>query len=124
MIVQGKFNPYPKNLLPNKFIYPVKYIEISDNPKLVNHNEDYHFRWWFEDADNEGSKLTYRLRNDKIEGFNLVPFAQNGDWLANFDGDDFSGDPKVIVVDLGDLPFYMTCENFTDWLAKAEQNYW
>lgn len=123
MIVQGKFNPYPKNLLPIKFIYPVKYLEISENPKLVNHNKDYHFRWWFEDAVNEGSKLSYRLRNDKIEGLNLVPFAQNGDWLANFDGDDHSGDPKVIVVDLGDLPFYMTCENFADWLTKAEQDY-
>jgi hypothetical protein len=124
MIVQDNFNPYPKDLLPTKFIYPVKYLEISENPKLVNHNKDYHFRWWFEDAVNEGSKLSYRLRNDKIEGLNLVPFAQNGDWLANFDGDDTSGNPRVVVVDLGDLPFHMICEDFADWLTKAEQDYW
>ena len=124
MIVQDNFNPYPKDLLPTKFIYPVKYLEISENPKLVSHNKDYHFRWWFEDAVNEGSKLSYRLRNDKIEGLNLVPFAQNGDWLANFDGDDTSGNPRVVVVDLGDLPFHMICEDFADWLTKAEQDYW
>ena len=124
MIVQDNFNPYPKDLLPTKFIYPVKYLEISENPKLVNHNKDYHFRWWFEDAVNEGSKLSYRLRNDKIEGLNLVPFAQNGDWMAYFDGDDISGNPRVVIVDLGDLPFHMICEDFDDWLTKAEQDYW
>ncbi len=124
MIKQKSFKPYPIQMLPDRFIYPVKYLKISENPKLVNHNKDYHFRWWFEDAANEGSKLSYRLRNDKIEGLNLVPFAQNGDWLAYFYADDHSGDPRVIVVDLSDLPFHMICANFDDWLAKVEQDYW
>lgn len=117
MIVQDKFNPCPKNLLPIKFIYPIKYLEISENPKLVNHNKGYHFRWWFEDANSDVSKLSYKYRNDKIEGFNLIPFANNGEWEAYFDGDNHSGNPRVIVVDLSDLPFHMICENFADWLT-------
>ncbi|MGP5311211.1 hypothetical protein [Psychrobacter faecalis] len=53
-----------------------------------------------------------------------MPLAKNGDWAAYFDEDDHSGDPKIIVVDLSDLPFHMICENFNEWLAKAEQDYW
>lgn len=122
MIKQKSFKPYPVEILPKKFIYPTLYLKLADNTATVQSDE--YFQWWFEDAFNEGSKLSYRLRNDNIEGLNLVPFAQNGDWLANFDGDDHSGDPKVIVIDLSDLPFHMICENFADWLTKAEQDYW
>lgn len=44
--------------------------------------------------------------------------------MAYFDGDDCSGDPRVIVVDLTDLPSFMIFENFNEWLTKAEQDYW
>ena len=122
MMKQKIFKPYPTELLPDGFVYPACYLQLAKCTKTV-HSDEY-FQWWFEDAFNEGSKLSYRLRNDHIEELNLVPFAQNGDWLANFDGDDKSGDPKVIVIDLSDLPFHMICANFDDWLAKVEQSYW
>lgn len=122
MIKQKNFKPYPIEILPDGFIYPARYLQLANCTKTVYSDE--YFQWWFQDAETEGGKLSYELRNDKIKGFNLIPLAKNGDWMAYFDGNDHSGDPKVIVVDLGDLPFYMTCENFTDWLAKAEQDYW
>lgn len=122
MIKQKSFKPYPVEILPDRFIYPARYLQLANCTKTVQSDE--YFQWWFYEFGTQAAELAFTLRNEDIEGFNLVPFAKNGDWLANFDGDDFSGDPKVIVVDLGDLPFYMTCENFTDWLAKAEQDYW
>lgn len=121
-MIKKSFKPYPAEILPKGFIYPTRYLELADNTATVQSDE--YFQWWFEDADNEGSKLAYRFRNDKIEGLNLVPFAQNGDLLANFDGDDHSGNPRVVIVDLGNLPFHLFFDNFDDWLAKAEQDYW
>ena len=112
MIKQKSFKPYPIEILPDGFIYPARYLQLANCTKTVQSDE--YFQWWFYEFGTQAAELAFTLRNEDIEGFNLVPFAKNGDWLANFDGDDFSGDPKVIVVDLGDLPFYMTCENFTD----------
>lgn len=124
MIVQEKFNTYPQNLLPYGFEYPIEYLKISENPKLINHNKKHEFRWWFKDFGTESAQLAYKYRNCDIPTFNLVPFAQNGEWIASFDGSDQSGNPKVIVIDLDDSPFHTIFENFDEWLAKAEQDYW
>ena len=124
MIVQKKFNTYPLNLLPCGFDYPIEYLKISANPKLVHHDKDHEFRWWFEDFGTESADLAYKYRNYDTPTLNLIPFAQNGEWIANFDGNDQSGNPKVVVVDHGDLPFHMIFEDFSDWLTKAEQDYW
>ena len=122
MIKQKSFKPYPIEILPDGFIYPARYLQLINCTKTVQSNE--YFQWWFVDSETDGGKLSYRLRNHKIERLNLVPFAQNGDWLAYFDGDDRLGDPKIFVIDLSDLPFHMICENFDEWLNKAEQDYW
>lgn len=122
MIKQKSFKPYLINILPDGFIYPARYLQLANCTKTVQSDE--YFQWWFVDSETDGGKLSYRLRNHKIERLNLVPLAKNGDWAAYFDGDDHSGDPKIIVVDLSDLPFHMICENFNEWLAKAEQDYW
>ena len=122
MIKQKSFKPYPAEILPKDFSYPTRYLELADSTATVQSDE--YFQWWFVDAETDGGKLCYRLRNDDIEELNLVPFAKNGDLLANLDGDDHSGNPRVVIVDLGNLPFYLSCDNFDVWLAKAEQDYW
>ena len=122
MIKQKSFKPYSSEILPVEFLYPAAYIQLTKNTETVKSDE--YFQWWFLDSTTEGAKLSYSLRNNKIKDFNLVPFAQNSGWTAYFDGDDCSGDPKVIVVDITDLPFHMIFKNFNEWLAKAEQDYW
>jgi len=122
VIKQKSFKPYPIEILPDGFIYPARYLQLANCTKTVKSDE--YFQWWFLDSKTEGSKLSYSLRNNKIKDFNLVPFAQNSEWMAYFDGDDCSGDPKVMVVDITDLPFHMVFKNFNEWLAKAEQDYW
>lgn len=122
MIKQKSFKPYSSKILPVGFVYPAAYIQLTKNTEAVKSDE--YFQWWFLDSTTEGSKLSYSLRNNKIKDFNLVPFAQNSEWMAYFDGDDCSGDPKVMVVDITDLPFHMIFKNFNEWLAKAEQDYW
>ena len=122
MIKQKSFKPYSSKILPVGFVYPATYIQLTKNTEAVKSDE--YFQWWFLDSTTEGSKLSYSLRNNKIKDFNLVPFAQNSEWMAYFDGDDCSGDPRVIVVDLTDLPSFMIFENFNEWLTKAEQDYW
>ena len=122
MIKQKSFKPYSSKILPVGFVYPATYIQLTKNTEAVKSDE--YFQWWFLDSTTEGAKLSYSLRNNKIKDFNLVPFAQNSEWMAYFDGDDCSGDPRVIVVDLTDLPSFMILENFNEWLTKAEQDYW
>ena len=122
MIKQKSFKPYSSEILPVGFVYPDAYIQLTKNTETVKSDE--YFQWWFLDSITEGAKLSYSLRNNKIKDFNLVPFAQNSEWMAYFDGDDCSGDPRVIVVDLTDLPSFMIFENFNEWLTKAEQDYW
>ncbi|KAA0925446.1 hypothetical protein FQ082_08315 [Psychrobacter sp. ANT_H56B] len=122
MIKQESFRPYPVEILPAGFIYPARYLQLANCTNTVQSDE--YFQWWFLDSITEGAKLSYSLRNNKIKDFNLIPFAQNSDWMAYFDGDDCSADPRVIVVDLTHLPSFMIFENFDEWLAKAEQDYW
>lgn len=124
MIVQKKFTPYPNELLPNKFLYPKKYLEVSENPSFIEHTKDYDFHWWFEDYGTESAEIAYKFRNSDVTGLNLIPFANNGDWQAYFDGDDTSGNPKVIVVDLTDLPFHIIYNNFEEWLDLAIKDTW
>lgn len=122
MIKQTNFNLFPEEILPKGFKYPAQFISLSKDTSSINGDE--YFQWWFDDADTSAGELAYSVRNNFLNDFNLVPFAKNGDWIANFDGSDTSGNPRVIIVDLGDLPFHMFCDNFDDWLAKAEQDYW
>lgn len=117
--MQTKFTPYPLNLLPNGFKYPEKYLQLSDHLYFSDA-----FIWWFEDADTEGGKLAWKLRLSyrewkNIGERNLIPFAQLNDDAAFFDGDDTSGDPKVIVIDLGNKQRMYELDNFDIWLREA-----
>lgn len=104
------------------FLFIGGITQLANCTKTVQSDE--HFQWWFYEFGTQAAELAFTLRNNDIEGFSLVPFAKNGDWLASFDGSDKSGNPKVIVFDLTYLPSLMICNNFDEWLAKAEQDYW
>ncbi|MDO6685219.1 MULTISPECIES: hypothetical protein [unclassified Agarivorans] len=117
--MQNSFTPYAKEQLPSGFKYPVLYLKIAEGlefPKEIT--------WWFDDAITEGGQLSWSLRNTKKEWANLakkdlIPFAQLNDWKAYFDGSDMSGNPKVIVVDLGNKSVTFEVASFNVWLEKA-----
>jgi len=107
------FTPYPDRILPDGFKYPDRYLELSkgiDVPeKLI---------WEFEDTENEEiSRLAWQ--NSKKRGENLIPFAQERDYKAYFDGNDTTGDPGVIVIDLGNTENTYYRENFAAWYQDA-----
>lgn len=106
------FSPYPDRILPDGFKYPDRYLELSkgiDAPeKLI---------WEFENTEYEASQIAWDTRKDY--GENLIPFAQERDWAAYFDGNDTSGDPSVIVIDLGNTENTYYRENFAAWYRDA-----
>ncbi|WP_330961314.1 hypothetical protein [Photobacterium sp. 53610] len=117
--MQDKFSPYNANLLPVGFEYPDKYLNISAHNNLPNG-----FVWWFEDANTEGSKLAWELRSAYKDWFNigdrnLIPFAQFNDDVAFFDGNDTTGNPRVIVIDLGNKKRSYELLDFDVWLCEA-----
>ncbi|MDO4895315.1 SMI1/KNR4 family protein [Moraxella sp.] len=121
---QTSFNPYSQEMLPEGFNYPKSYLELSKDTSTINWDSEFMFPWWFEDYGTEGAELSYMLRNKKIANSNLIPFAQNGDWKAYFNANDISGNPQVIVVDLGNTKNIEYFNNFNEWLEIAEQNGW
>lgn len=124
MIKQSAFHPYPSEMLPTGFMYPEHYLKLAQSTHSIQYDEEYMFPWWFVDYGTEGAMLSYELRHSQIPNRNLIPFAQNGAWKAYFDGDSSVGNPKVIVIDLDNLPFHMVINHFDDWLLLAEQDYW
>lgn len=114
------FSVYSKEQLPINFTYPDSFLELSENTSVLGSVSN--FSWWFEDAQSETGRLAYTLRNEHSNGLNLIPFARLFDWAAYFDGDDTSGDPKVYVLDLGDLPHCVELKNFDEWLDKAKNH--
>lgn len=51
----------------------------------------------------------------------MIPFARLFDWAAYFDGDDITGNPKVYVFDLGDMPHHVCFKDFSEWLENASK---
>ncbi len=121
---QNTFNPYPKEVLPLGFSYPTSYLKLSKNVQSIKYDDKYPFPWWFtDDRDNinEDMKLYEEMTGQK----GLIVFARNGDWAAYFSSYDTSGDPEVIVYDLGatnDGSFVV--ENFDTWLKMAINDTW
>lgn len=83
------------------------------------------FVWWFIDNDVHGPmEWEFRL-TDKNDGWDAladidpIPFARDGDFAAFFDGNDRTGDPKVVVVDLGNEVYGREYANFDAWLERA-----
>lgn len=117
--MQKTFRTYDIERLCPGFKYPSKYLELAKLNDLPDN-----FPWWFDDADTEGGQLSLKLRGsyDSWVGVgrkNLIPFAQLNDDAAFFDGDDLSGDPKVIVIDLGNKERAYELQNFEAWLHDA-----
>ncbi len=115
------FSIYSREQLPVNFKYPLNYLMLAKDTSTIDSIP--HFGWWFEDAQSETGVLAYSLRLEHVKGLNLIPFAQFFDWAAYFDGNDTSGNPKVYVLDLGDLPHYVVLDDFDDWLDKAKNHY-
>ncbi len=118
---QISFSIPPKNLLPKGFQYPEGYLTHS---KTMGY--PLQFLWDFIDHE-EHDFIEWKCRlNPKINGWSAlanidpIPFARNGDWAAHFDGNDHSGDPIVVVIDLGNKAHGYTHENFSDWLDDAK----
>lgn len=109
---QSSFTIYEKEILPNGFRFPEKYIELSKGKGMPPK-----FLWWFTNADSEAGKLSWELRHQ--DGDNVIPFAREGDWAAFFDGNDLNGDPGIIVIDLGNTENTYRMENFAAWYQEA-----
>ncbi|WP_373359055.1 hypothetical protein ACEN3H_08705 [Acinetobacter lactucae] len=110
---QNNFKPFSEDELPQGFNYPVKYLKLSKNLKSL-HSIPY-FSWWFYDAVeplDETMDIYFSLTGCK----NLIVFARDGDWAACFDATDYSGDPKVLVYDLGNRENHYEKKNFDEWL--------
>ena len=118
-MMQEFFAPYSDNMLPAGFKYPDRYIQFS---RGVNFPSG--LLWRFKDAGLESGQSSWSLRLSRkewrnMENRNLIPFAQMNDDAAFFDGDDTSGDPKVIVLDLGNKNRSYELPNFDAWLKDA-----
>ncbi|WP_430511449.1 hypothetical protein [Pannonibacter phragmitetus] len=120
---QRAFTPFPSDHLPEGFVYPAHYLEHA---KSLSYPMN--FIWWFNDCSN-GIDPDWDLRlHWQSEGWRYmdeidpIPFARNGDWAAFFDGNDRNGDPKVVVVDLGNKMNSYKLSNFDVWLHRALQD--
>lgn len=114
---------YPGEVLPDGFSYPENYLQLRNRVEV----DVLDFLIWdFPNDDYGHATLSWRLRHHgQSEGWlyldeiDPIPFARNGDWEAYFDGNDHSGDPKVVVADLGNKKNSYKLSNFDEWLDQA-----
>ncbi|QPF74690.1 SMI1/KNR4 family protein [Roseateles sp. DAIF2] len=112
------FNLYPSDSLPQGFVYPHQLREIAatgQHPQIAP--------WWFVDADSKAGKLFFSIR--KHDGRNLVPFAKVDDGrgdIACFDGDDSSGNPRVLMLVLDESERAYSFADFSQWLESAQMD--
>jgi hypothetical protein len=114
----AKFQLYTKDLLPPGFEYPSKLQEYSNGGQHPMISP-----WWFIDAASKAGKLAHSIRLH--DGRNLVPFAKVDDGrgdVACFDGDDASGNPKVLMLILDDSGRSYSYDDFDQWLQAALQD--
>ena len=124
MIEQKSFKPYPQEMLPKGFKYPESYLKLSQSTESIIPDEELGFPWGFDNYGTEGAALSYEYRNHDFPELNLVPFAHCCEWIAYFDGNDHSGNPRVFVVDLTDLSAHCWCKDFDEWLTDAINIAW
>lgn len=111
----SKFQLYPAAELPRDFVYPPKFREFASTGKYPVIAP-----WWFVDANSKAGRLAYQIRTH--DGRNLIPFAKVDDGrgdIACFDGDDASGDPRVLMLVLDDSGRKYSYANFAEWTAAA-----
>ncbi|WP_072490575.1 hypothetical protein [Granulibacter bethesdensis] len=116
-----KVTPYPKEILPSGFSYPKNYLRFAEEVEVPDE-----LIWWFpgEEFDHAAAEWEFRLVWKSkgwlyLDDIDPIPFARNGDWAAFFDGNDLSGDPKVVVVDLGNKENSYRLPNFDAWFDRA-----
>lgn len=124
MIIQNEFNLYPSNMLPERFCYPEKYVRISNDTSLIPYIQLHNFHWWFENYGTEGAEVAYIFRNSILPDLNLIPFASNGEWEAYFDGNDVTGNPRVIVINLDNIENHEFFNSFEEWFELAIKDTW
>lgn len=114
----SQFQLYTTELLPSGFEYPSKLQGFAVSGKYPAIAP-----WWFVDANSKAGKLFYSIRQH--DGRNLIPFAKvddsRGD-VACFDGDDFSGNPRVLMLVLDESGRSYSYESFDQWLLAALQD--
>jgi hypothetical protein len=110
------FSVYPLGILPAGFTYPAVFLEIAAS--LATNS---FYPWWFVDADSEAGRLFWKTRNS--DGRNLIPFAKTDelDDIACFDGDDVSGDPRVLMITSTHDRCY-SFSSFSEWLRIAQRD--
>jgi len=117
---QKSFIPFAKDILPEGFKYPEGYLSHA---KAMDYPVS--FLWWFSDNTKKiDSDWEFRLYWQSegwlyLDEIDPIPFARDGDWAAYFNGNDHSGDPSIVVVDLGNKQNSYKLPNFDAWLDKA-----
>lgn len=113
--------PYLSEILPEGFIYPNSYLCFVDELEVPER-----LIWGFPDERYGQAARAWEVRlHWQSEGWlyldeiDPIPFARNGDWAAFFDGNDHSGDPRVVVVDLGNKKNSYKLPNFDAWYDQA-----
>lgn len=108
-------------MLPHGFCYPEHYLRLVQGTGVPNS-----LIWDFPDDQFGHAARAWENRYYwQSEGWlyldeiDPIPFARSGDWAAFFDGNDHSGDPKVIVVDLGNKRSSYKLPNFDAWFDRA-----
>lgn len=107
-------------MLPDGFRYPQAYLDHAKSYEYPRY-----FLWSFTDHEKRGPIAWDNRLHWAANGWNAladidpIPFARNGDFAAYFDGNDHSGDPKVVVVDLGNKVYGREYANFDAWLEQA-----
>jgi hypothetical protein len=110
------FSPYASKLLPTGFRYPSAYLEFAESAA-----PDALYPWWFIDADSKAGELSWAVSQRSKRS--LIPFAKTDehDDIACFDGDDTSGNPRILMrTSTPDRSYHF--ESFTHWLRKAQQD--
>lgn len=111
----SKFELYARELLPPGFSYPTEIQNFASTGEYEDFGP-----WWFIDAKSKAGELAYSVRN--FDGRNLVPFAKVDDGrgdVACFDGDDSSGNPKILMLVLDDSGRLYSFKNFSEWKVAA-----
>ena len=119
--MREQFTPYSNERLPNGFRYPERYLRFAHGIGIPAG-----LIWGFPNDQYGHAANAWRMRlHWKSEGWKYltdidpIPFARNGDWAAFFDGNDHSGDPRVVVADLGNKSNSYRLANFDAWLDRA-----
>lgn len=119
--MSDRATPYSADLLPQGFSYPAGYLRLAE-PGAVPKG----LIWWFPGEEFGHAASEWKLRNHwaadgwhALAGIDPIPFARNGDFAAFFDGNHRSGDPPVVVVDLGNRQKGRRLANFEAWRQEA-----